>query len=102
MRTSVAMILALRVKRVGNHPARHSSCDICSAHGNYRDLREATTDDGEKLETGHLGHVEVGNNYHRKHPLELQESIKAACGGSDIVSCRHQYGGKACPNGRFV
>src|SRR5581483_4470129 len=68
-------------------PSRYGIAGLISAtHRNHQNLWDATANDGEKLESRHLRHVQVGNDELRHLALHLQQRIEAILRAADFVS----------------
>ena len=85
------MLKPLGIEGVGNHTARDMIPGlVCAAHGQHEDFGKAAAQDREKLESRHLGHVEIGDDEFRIRTPELQKSIEAVRCETDGVPMRGQ------------
>lgn len=97
------MVLPLGIKRIRDDSARDAIPRVVStAHRDHRDLREAAAHDGEKFKSGHLRHIEIGDDDVRRQPSQLQKTVKPVLGRTDVISCALQNQGQAFANGWFI
>ena len=91
------------IERVGDDAARDVVPRLISpADCNHQDPGEASAQDGEKLKSRHLRHVEIGDDDVRGFSSELQKSIKALFCGTDVVSCRVQQHCRTLADARLI
>ena len=77
---------SLGIEGVGDHAARNAFAGVVSpTDGDHWNLWKAAAQDGEEFETGHVRHVEIGDDDVGRFRFELQQGIKAVLRSGDLV-----------------